>query len=136
MVWSDIGRRPKAALIPEGDRSVPLNSCYVARCPSASDALTLVALINSDVVAAWLGVIAEPARGGYRRYMGWTMSILPVPRDWKRAQSILAPIARCATEGSVPDQMTLRHAVLEAYGVSESSILPLLEWGTGRPKTG
>ncbi|MGI9043692.1 MAG: Eco57I restriction-modification methylase domain-containing protein [Gemmatimonadaceae bacterium] len=136
VVWSDIGRRPKAALIPEGDRSVPLNSCYVARCPSAGDALTLAALINSDVVAAWLEAIAEPARGGYRRYMGWTMSILPVPRDWERAQSILAPIARCATEGSVPDQMTLRHAVLEAYGVSESSILPLLEWGTGRSKTG
>ncbi|MGK2961806.1 MAG: Eco57I restriction-modification methylase domain-containing protein [Gemmatimonadaceae bacterium] len=136
VVWSDIGRRPRAALIPEGDRSVPINSCYVARCDSAADALTLVALINSDVVAAWLDVIAEPARGGYRRYMGWTMSILPVPRDWKRARSILAPIAHCATGGRAPDQLTLRHAVLDAYGVTESSILPLLEWErTGPTKT-
>ena len=128
VIWSDIGRRPKAAFIPGGDNSVPLNSCYVARCASDDDALTLAALLNSDVAAAWLAVIAEPARGGYRRYMGWTMSILPVPRNWKRARSILAPIARCAIEGNVPDRSALRHAVLDAYGVAVSSVIELLEW--------
>ena len=130
VVWSDMGRAPKAAVLPAGDTSVPLNSCYVAKCCTIEDALTLTAIINSDVVAAWLSVIAEPARGGYRRYMGWTMGILPLPRDWLHARSILTPIARAARESSPPSTEQLRAAVLDAYQLSDSDVGALLEWAS------
>jgi len=128
VAWSDVARSPKAALLRAGDNSVALNSCYVARCPTLTDALTLTALLNSSVVAAWLDAVAEPARGGYHRYLGWTMSILPLPKDWSRACAILSPIALRAVEGSRPSGDELTHASLDAYGLSANDICPLLEW--------
>jgi hypothetical protein len=128
VVWSDIGAAPGAAYLPAGDLSVPLNTCYVARTPSEQDALALMTLINSEIIAAWLDVIAEPARGGYRRYMGWTMALLPLPREWTRAVSTLAPIGRSALNGSRPESHVVRSAVLDAYGLRESCVEPLLKW--------
>ena len=128
VVWSDVARSPKAALLRAGDDSVAINSCYVARCPTLTDALTLAALLNSSVAAAWLNAVAEPARGGYHRYLGWTMSILPLPKDWSRACAILSPIALRAIEGSRPSGEELTHATLDAYGLSGNDICPLLEW--------
>ncbi|HWH51856.1 MAG TPA: DNA methyltransferase, partial [Gemmatimonadaceae bacterium] len=75
VVWCDMGREPRAAVLEAGDPRVPLNSCYVARCSDLVDADTLATLLNSAVARAWLNAIAEPARGGYRRYFGWTMSL-------------------------------------------------------------
>jgi hypothetical protein len=128
VVWSDIGTAPGATCLAAGDPSVPLNTCYVARAPSKEDAHALMTLINSDIIAAWLNVIAEPARGGYRRYMGWTMALLPLPREWTRAVSILAPIGRSALDGSPPDGHVLRRAVFDAYELTESCVEPLLKW--------
>ena len=119
VVWADIGRRPRAAVVPPGDRTVPLNSCYVVRCNDEPDAWALAALLNSPLCAAWLNVIAEPARGGYRRYLGWTVGLLPVPRWWGRARSILAG-ARHA------DDRTLLAAALDAYQLSARDVHPLL----------
>jgi hypothetical protein len=128
VVWGDIGRAPRAAVLGPGDRTVPLNSCYSVTCPSLDDALTLCVILNSDVAAAWLAVIAEPARGGYHRYLGWTVARLPVPRDWPRACHILAPIASRARSGNVPSAATIRAAVLEAYNLTPTSVDPLLAW--------
>lgn len=128
IVWSDIGRFPRAAVIPAGDNSVPINSCYVIRCRSDTDAQAITALINSAIIGAWLSAIAEPARGGYRRYMGWTMSMMPVPQDWDRASKILAPLgARGSVEGGV-DESDLHAAVLAAFGLEDQDVNPLLEW--------
>ena len=102
VIWADLGRRPRAAVLSAGDRSVPLNSCYVVRVQDADDGHALAALLNSEVAAAWLNVIAEPAASGYRRYLGWTVGMLPVPPDWPRARSLLAPIGRAAARGSGP----------------------------------
>jgi hypothetical protein len=60
--------------------------------------------------------------------MGWTMSLLPLPRDWQRAREILAPLARDAIGGSPPDDATLLHATLEAYMLDHGDVEPLLEW--------
>jgi len=128
VVWADIGRSPRAALIPAGDDTVPLNTCYVARCAALDDALALTALLNSSLVAAWLNALAEPARGGYRRYLGWTMSMLPLPRDWSRATRILAPIAEQAIGGNPPDRGSLLAAVQASYGLSDAEVAPLLQW--------
>ncbi len=128
VVWSDVSRSPKAALIPAGDNSVAINSCYVVTCPTPSDALTLTALLNSPVTAAWLNAIAEPAQGGYHRYLGWTMSILPVPKDWSRATQLLAPIAARAIDGVPPEPGELTDATLESFGISYQDFAPLLRW--------
>jgi hypothetical protein len=128
VVWSDIGRTPRALVLRAGDPTVPLNTCYVARTASHDDALTLCALLNSPVAAAWLAAIAEPARGGYHRYLGWTMARLPVPRDWRRAVRLLAPLARAAIAGDPPAAAPLADAVIRAYRVRPSSLAPLLSW--------
>jgi hypothetical protein len=128
VIWTDIGKQPRAAVLRAGDRSVPLNTCYVIRCPDLCDAMTLAAIINSQLMSAWLAMIAEPARGGYRRFMGWTMSLLPLPRDWQCAREILAPLARDALEGSPPDDETLLQATLDAYTLDRGDVESLLEW--------
>jgi hypothetical protein len=131
VVWCDIGRAPRAAVLPAGDASVPLNSCYVVRCPSLDDAHARAALLNSAVAAAWLALIAEPARGGYHRYLGWTTALLPVPRGWARARDALAPLGARAAAGDAPARDELLAAVLDAYALRASSAAPLLAWNDG-----
>lgn len=128
VVWSDIGKSPRALVLCAGDPTVPINSCYVARTPSLDDAYALAALLNSPVAAAWLAAIAEPARGGYHRYLGWTLARLPIPADWPRAVAILAPLAREALAGEIPDVATLTDAAVRAYRVRSVDIEPLLTW--------
>ena len=128
VVWGDIGRTPRALVLPAGDRTVPLNTCYVVRAPSLDDAHALAALLNSPIAAAWLGAIAEPARGGYRRYLGWTCARLPVPRDWTRARALLAPVGRAGVEGRPPDPEALTATVMQAYRVDAAVVRPLLAW--------
>jgi hypothetical protein len=128
VVWADIGRSPTAAVIPAGDPTVALNSCYVVQCKDAGDAFALTAILNSSVAAAWLAVLAEPARGGYRRFLGWTMSLFPIPLDWEGARNLLRPIGERAFGGTVPSAGDLNAAVLSAYGLKEPSVSALLEW--------
>jgi hypothetical protein len=128
VVWPDIARNMRAAVLPAGDPMVPLNSCYAIRSPGSDDAFALVALLNSTVAGAWLRILAEPARGGYRRYMGWTISLLPVPRDWKRARAMLAPLGERAFQGIVPDPDELDAVVRSAYEIAPGALSALLEW--------
>ncbi|HLV26939.1 MAG TPA: DNA methyltransferase [Gemmatimonadales bacterium] len=128
VVWADIDRRPNAAFIPANDRTVPLNSCYVSIAATDADALALIALLNGPLAAAWLAALAEPARGGYRRFMGWTLSLLPLPFGWREARTHLASISAAALGGVVPSDAELLQAACAAYGVSEESMRPLLRW--------
>ena len=128
VVWSDIGKIPRAAVLEVLDDTVPLNSCYVARCPDLTDARALAALLNSPLTAAWLNAIAEPARGGYHRYLGWTVSLLPTPADWERARRIMAPIAIRAKRGCPPPAHFLMSAALDAFQLAHSDIEPLMMW--------
>jgi hypothetical protein len=128
VVWADMGRAPRALVLQEGDRTVPLNSCYVLPCRELDDARAIAALLNSSIAAAWLGVLAEPARGGYRRYMAWTVSLLPLPRDWIRARALLAPLAERGAAGDPPSVAELDAAVLRAYHVRPTDVAPLLAW--------
>ncbi len=130
VVWADIGKRLRTRVLDAGDPTVPLNSCYVLRTASIDDAYALDALLNSTITAAWLDVLAEPARGGFRRFLGWTVASLPVPHDWLRARTLLAPIGRrLAKHEHVP---ITEHdlAVADAYDVPLRHLTPLLEWYT------
>jgi hypothetical protein len=131
VVWADFGRRPRALVLPAGDPTVPLNTCYVVRCADLTDACTLAAILNSPVAAAWLDVVAEPARGGFRRYLGWTMARLPLPADWDRARRVLAPLVGRIGDADFPDAIPdaeLLDGVIEAFAIDGRMLDPLLRW--------
>jgi hypothetical protein len=123
VVWADIGRSVRATVLEAGDPTVPLNTCYVVRCVSTEDALALCALLNSSLVTAWLSVIAEQARGGYRRYLGWTMSLLPIPQRWEECRALLA-----RAHNTSPD--ALLDVAIAAYGLRSKDVEPLLTWAS------
>jgi len=128
VVWGDVGREPRAVMLAAGVPAVPLNTCYVVHCADDEDAYALAALLNTPVARAWLDGLAEPARGGYRRFFGWTVSLLPVPRDWARARHTLAPLGMRATQGNVVSDLELLAAAAHAYGVRETDLAPLVAW--------
>jgi hypothetical protein len=130
VVWADVGRVPQALILAAGDRTVPINTCYVVRCRDLVDAYTLATLLNSALAAAWLGAIAEPARGGYRRFLAWTMARLPVPDDWARARDVLAPLGERGFAGAPPSRQDVLEATLDAYRVRRTTMASLLEWTT------
>ncbi len=127
VVWADIGRTLRAAILAPHARTVPLNTCYGVRLHDPVDAHALVALLNAPTTTAWLSLVAEPARGGYHRFMGWTVLSLPLP-DWQRARECLAPVAARARRGEALDTAALHIATLEAYGITHRQVAPLLEW--------
>ncbi len=117
-------------ILDAGDPRVPLNTCYVARCRQTVDAHALATLLNSPLARAWLDAIAEPARGGYRRYLGWTTALLPLPNDWTRAREILAPLSQRVRSDGPPSDRTLLDAALEAYEIDYDTAAPLVAWMT------
>jgi hypothetical protein len=133
VVWADLGRSPRATVLYAHNRFVPLNSCYVALCRDDADALALAAILNSPIAESWLAALAEPARGGYRRFLGWTMSLFPLPADWDRARVALAPIAERAMAGEDPYSLReeLLHETLATYRLRHDEIAPLLTWFSG-----
>jgi Eco57I restriction-modification methylase len=128
VVWADVGREPRACVLDAGDPAVALNSCYVVRCADDVDALAFAALLNGPIAGAWLNAAAEPARGGYRRYLGWTLSLLPLPADWQRARRSLAPLARRGLIGESPSARDLFEASLAAYQLEADDVAALVAW--------
>ncbi len=128
VVWADFGLTPRAVVVERGAPVVALNTCYVVHCANSDDALALATIFNSPLAAAWLNALAEPARGGYRRYLGWTVSLFPIPRDWPRARERLAPLGRRATDGDLPRDDEILHDVLESYRLTVDDVEPLLSW--------
>jgi hypothetical protein len=133
VVWADIGRSPRAAVIPAGDMTVPLNTCYVVRCPELEDAHALAALLNGPLVGAWLALLAEPARGGFHRYLGWTMALVPLPVDWSAGRAALASVGMRAYVGESISPHELLAAALIAYRLEADDVAPLLTWASRFP---
>ncbi len=128
VVWADMGRAPSALVLNPGDPTVALNSCYVLACRDLMDAFTFAAWLNSPLAAAWLSVVAEPARGGYHRYMAWTVGRLPVPRDWARAREVLGPLGERASRGERVGPSELVDAAVRAFRVRASTVIELIAW--------
>ena len=129
LVWADIARALRPRVLEPGDPTVPLNSCYVLRTASLDDAWALHALLASPLAAAWFETLAEPARGGFRRYMGWTVATLPVPADWPHVRARLAAFARaCAHDNTAPHPAESLAVIAEAYGLSARRLAPLVDW--------
>jgi hypothetical protein len=128
VVWGDVGRAPRAVVLPPDDDTVPMNSCYVVRAPTEDDADALAAWLNAPLAVAWLGAIAEPARGGYHRFLGWTVARLPLPADWAAARGALARIGRDARRGRAPSPAELHESTLRAFRLHAPLVEPLLTW--------
>jgi len=128
VVWADFGRALTAAVLLPGDPAVPLNTCYAVRCTDPRDAFALAVVLNSPLAAAWLAALAEPARGGYKRYLGWTISLLPLPTRWDRARETLAPIGQRAHAGDAPCDAELLDIVVRAFGLRPAAVTALLDW--------
>jgi len=88
VVWRDIASGPEAAVMPPtrqflgGDSPVlSLNTVYQFAAASDEDAHLLAAVLNSIVARSYLKAIAERASGGYFRFLGWTVALLPFPDE-------------------------------------------------------
>jgi hypothetical protein len=121
VVWADIGKSPRALVLAAGDPTVALNTCYVVPCADERDAWTLTAILNSRIAAAWINALAEPARGGYRRYLGWTVGLFPLPRDWDRARELLGHERARVETGEL---LTM---VLDAYQLRLADVTALVD---------
>ncbi|MBM3908937.1 MAG: N-6 DNA methylase, partial [Gemmatimonadetes bacterium] len=128
VVWGDVGRTPRAVVLTPDNDTVPLNTCYFVRAPTEADADALAVWLNAPLATAWLGAIAEPARGGYHRFLGWTMARLPLPSDWSAARAILAPIGRAARHGVPVTVDELHAASLRVLDLRAVAVEPLLTW--------
>ncbi len=128
IVWADIGRKMRVDVLHTGDPAIPLNSCYVMHTTSVEDALVLKAILTSPVAEAWLACVAEPARGGFHRYMGWTIATLPIPSNWSRARVKLALLSDRLASGTAIDDDEHSAVVADAYDVPFANLRPLLQW--------
>ncbi|MGZ9247752.1 MAG: Eco57I restriction-modification methylase domain-containing protein, partial [Gemmatirosa sp.] len=124
VAWADLARAPSPRLLRAGDPTVPLNSCYVAAFDDERDARAFATLLAAPPLVAWLGALAEPARGGFRRHLAWTVALLPVPRDWHTARDALAD-----AWDAPPATRTL--VVCSAYDIPAHALAPLLAWDAG-----
>jgi hypothetical protein len=81
VVWRDLTRRPAAVFLDSGgaNSAVPMNTCYVAAMPDDRSAHAVTAVLNSTWASALVHVMADEARGGYRRMNARVAGLLPVP---------------------------------------------------------
>jgi hypothetical protein len=89
VVWPDLGRR-LAAVVPPPE-VVPLNTVYGIATREPADAAALAALFNSCWLTALGRLVADPARGGFRRFNARVVGGLPVP---PRESPVWAELAR------------------------------------------
>ena len=94
VVWADLGRR-LGAVVPPPD-VVPLNTVYGIATRTAADAAALAALFNSRWHSALARLVADPARGGFRRFNARVVGGLPVPHNVSTTWTALARLGeRC-----------------------------------------
>jgi len=77
VVWADLSRRLGAVVPPP--EVVPLNTVYGIVTRTAADAAALAALFNCRWHSALARLVADPARGGFRRFNARVISGLPIP---------------------------------------------------------
>jgi hypothetical protein len=109
VVWPDVARRLEAA-VPAAD-VVPLNTVYGIATRTGDDALALAALLNSLWLGALATVVADPARGGYRRFNARVVGGLPVP---PQSSPVWARLAECGRTLTTDDDLVADAFELDA----------------------
>jgi hypothetical protein len=133
LAWADIGRAFSPRLIPLGAPHTLLNTAYATLHTSDDHALALLALLNAPIATAILSLIAEPARGGYRRFLGHTVAQLPLPtphalethhHTLRQLGELVAQ--HHTTSPTLRDQ--LDDAFAAAIGLAPSTLEPIRRW--------
>jgi hypothetical protein len=109
VVWADLSRRLNAVV--PAPQFVPLNTAYGIATHDAADAAALCALFNSRWLTALARLVADPARGGYRRFNARVVRGLPVP---PRESSAWAELARRGTAHEPSDDLVADLLCLDA----------------------
>jgi hypothetical protein len=133
VAWRDIAPAPQAVVVSPRVRFlddaapvISLNTVYQITAASGEDAHLLAAVLNSTVARAYLRAIAERASGGYFRFLGWTVALLPFPE-----QPDAAVVSRCAelsreahADGGLAGdgQGRLDDAVATLYGLTRDDL--------------
>jgi hypothetical protein len=152
VVWSDLASDLRAAALPVSVRGlngrpvpvVPLNTVYYADVAAADDAMLLAALLNALPVRVFARAIAERAKDAHFRFFAWTMALVPLPPDWRRADGAgrLIALARTAHARQAmlrPEQQELDAIVARAFGLSADELLRLQSfdaWLSQTPTSG
>jgi len=93
VVWPDLCRR-LAAAVPAAEM-VPLNTVYGISTRDGADAAALAALFNTCWLTSLARLVADPARGGFRRFNARVVRGLPVPAHESAVWTELARRGRC-----------------------------------------
>jgi hypothetical protein len=94
VVWADLSRR-LGAVVPPAE-VVPLNTIYGIVTRTTADAAALAALFNCRWHSALARLVADPARGGFRRFNARVIGGLPIPPNDSAVWPKLASCgARC-----------------------------------------
>ncbi len=122
VIWSDIVRKPAAAVLSETQypNAIPLNSCYVACAPNNETAFVLTAVMNSTWTTALLTLCGDEARGGYRRMNARVANDVPIP-PVNQTWPTLVTMSRSAHHDKNFNQTELDEAVADCFGLSEST---------------
>ncbi|NIR76540.1 MAG: hypothetical protein GWM93_21505 [Gemmatimonadetes bacterium] len=139
VVWRDIAPAPGAAVLPARTRFLDghapiicLNTVYQISAASGEDAHFLAGVLNSTVARAYLKAIAERASGGYFRFLGWTVALLPLPtRPDAAVRSAIIELSRAAhVERRMAPQYTdrLDRLVCRLYGLGPADLISLTEF--------
>ncbi|HSG81683.1 MAG TPA: hypothetical protein VLC48_05500, partial [Gemmatimonadota bacterium] len=129
VAWRDIAPAPGAVVLPAdvpflGERApiISLNTVYHILAASDQDAHLLAGVLNSTVARAYLKAIAERASGGYFRFLGWTVALLPFPNKPDAATAeVIVQLSRQAhaRRGLLPtDRRKLDALVARLYGLT------------------
>ena len=111
---------------------VSLNTVYQIPTASGAYAHLLAGVLNSTVARAYLKAIAERASGGYFRFLGWTVALLPFPEkpDAVLRKAIVALSRRAHKQrGLKPgDRRRLDELVARLYGLSQGDLKRLRQF--------
>ncbi len=139
VAWRDIAPTMQAAVVPGRvdflRRPAPvisLNTVYQITAASDEDAHLLAAVLNSTAARAYLKAIAERAAGGYFRFLGWTVALLPFPTHPDAAVLTdclrLSDAAHAAGGMTAEEKATLDERVAWLYGLSVNDLNALQEF--------
>ncbi|MGE5801795.1 MAG: Eco57I restriction-modification methylase domain-containing protein [Gemmatimonadota bacterium] len=100
VVWADLGRR-LGAVVPPAE-VVPLNTVYGIVTRTAADAAALAALFNCRWHSALARLVADPARGGFRRFNARVIGGLPIPPN---DSAVWPELANCGARCEPADDL-------------------------------
>lgn len=135
VVWADVARRLEAAALsgPRDLALIPLNTCYVLPVPECRTALRLAAWLNSTWCRSAAAAIADPASGGFARFIARVVSSLPCPTTVLSDEPLLE-LARAGVAGRLAqDALDDRCAQLLGLSSAERSALAGLALGRSKP---